>query len=107
MLNTPYTRWTGDNLHGRTPMLTPAWVRLDEVFPRHPDDPLVVVPDGLDTSGSVPAWVSGWFRAATGEWLAVVNFKIRYADGRRDEVMLHDQLVHSRALRPREDHQPL
>lgn len=34
VVNTPYTRWEGDDLHGRSKVLTPVWVRLDVVFVR-------------------------------------------------------------------------
>ncbi|SDJ22105.1 hypothetical protein SAMN05192558_109310 [Actinokineospora alba] len=103
MLNTPYTRLIGDRLHGTTPELTPAWVRLDAICVPRSGVPSVAVADGLLMSGTVPGFVHGWFRASTGEWLGVVNYEVRYADGRRESVWLTDQLVPGYALAPRDD----
>jgi hypothetical protein len=47
VVNTPYTRWTGDDLHGRTKVITPVWVHLDVLTMRAPGMPRGVVPDGL------------------------------------------------------------
>jgi hypothetical protein len=102
-LDSPYTRWTGDKNHGRTPALAPAWVSLDVLFPQHPEDPVTVVPDGLDLTGPARALRSGWFRSATGQWLAVANYSLGYADGRPHRIVVHDQLIPRRAIRPRED----
>lgn len=102
-LSTPYTRWAGDDDHGRHPLLTRAWVRLDALYVRPADEPSRVVPDGLDLSGQVPALVSGWFRCVHGTWLGVTNFEIPYADGRKQGVWLVDQLVPGHALRRRDD----
>ncbi|WP_436499614.1 hypothetical protein [Actinokineospora sp. HUAS TT18] len=108
MLNTPYTRWSGDGLHGRHPQLTPAWIRLDTLFAPHPTDPDTVVPEGLSTSGTVRAFVTGWFRIAdTGAWLAVVNYAIGHADDRKPRVMVIDQLVPGHAVTRRDDNRPL
>ena len=105
-LSSPYTRWEGDQDHGRYPVLTPAWVQLDSLYVPPAGALRHVVPDGLDLVGHVPALVSGWFRDVRGGWLAVVNYHIGYADGRRDRVQLVDQLVPAHALRRRDDNTP-
>jgi hypothetical protein len=87
-------------------MLTPVWVQLDRVFVRDPDATRHVVGDGLDMSGTVPGLLHGWFQTVDGDWLGVVNYAIPYADGRRDNVRLSDQLVSAYALRPREGGDP-
>lgn len=94
---TRYTRWTGDDDHGRTPVITPVRVRLDTLYPRHPDTPRRVVPDGLDVTGNAHGRLTGWFRTVDGDWLGVVHFEIDYADGRR-HISLQDQLVPLHAL---------
>lgn len=103
MLDTPYTRWQGDQLHGRTPKMTPVWVRLDTLFPPLPDSTRATVADGLLLSGTVPGLLHGWFRSSTGAWLGAVNYEIRYADSRSQTVWLADQLVPREALTPRDD----
>ncbi|GAB3437400.1 hypothetical protein [Actinophytocola sediminis] len=107
MIETPHTRWVGDEMHGHSPDLTPVWVRLDVTFPRGPDAPRRTVPDGLDLHGNVRGLLSGWLRRKEGDWLGVVNFAVPYADGRRNGPFLRDQLVPAEALTPRRDHEPL
>lgn len=108
MLHTPYTRYSGDSLHGRVAQISPAWVRLDRLFPPHPTDPEMVVPDGLSVSGTVRAFVSGWFRVAeTGAWLAVVTYSISHADERQARVVVHDQIVPGYVVTRRDDNRPL
>ncbi len=107
MLVTPYTRFTGNRLHGRSPVLTPAWVSLEALFPRHPEAPAVVVPDGLSHGGWVRGFISGWIRWSTGPWLAVANYSLEYADKRSQRLHLADQLVPAHAVRRREDDRPL
>jgi len=97
----PYTRWTGDDLHGKTAVLTPVWVRLDALYVRIRGAPQHVITGGLDMTGEVPGLLSGWFPTVKGDWLGVVNYSIPYADGRRDALFLRHQLVPSYALRPR------
>ncbi len=107
VVETPYTRWVGDELHGLSPDLTPVWVRLDVIFPRDPDAPRRTVPDGLDLHGNVPGQLSGWLRREEGDWLGVVNYAVPYRDGRRTNVYLRDQLVPAAALSPRRRHEPV
>ncbi|WP_433270774.1 hypothetical protein ACQPZF_10765 [Actinosynnema sp. CS-041913] len=102
MLDSPYTRYDGDVLHGRYPVLTGVWVDLAAAFPRPSGVPRRVVADGLDMTGSVPGVLSGWFRSVDGDWYGVVNHPIRYADGRRAHIQLADQLLPSTALRKRD-----
>lgn len=102
MVNTPYTRWIGDTLHGKTRVLTSVWVRLDSICVRAPDTPLQTVVTGLDMSGEVRGRLHGWFRTVKGDWLGVVDYEIPYADGRRATVHLVDQIVPAYALRRRE-----
>lgn len=98
MLVTPYTKWTGDEDHGRTRVITMVRVQLDVLYPRQPDAPRNVVPEGLDATGTVPGRLTGWLRTVDGDWFGVVNFEIPYADGRKQQISLQDQLVPVRAL---------
>lgn len=100
MLRTPYTEWIGDEDHGRYPRTRPCWVHLGALLSRSEGAERHTVVDGLDMSGAVPGAVSGWFRALTGEWLAVVHYAVPYADGRR-AVNLVDQLVPGHTVTPR------
>jgi hypothetical protein len=101
MINSPFTQWRGDDLHGRHPVLTPVWVRLDAVYLRRPDAPRHVAEDGLDLTGQVPGQLHGRFRSVDGDWYGVVNYEIPYADGRHDKLRLYDQLVPFHALQKR------
>jgi hypothetical protein len=102
VVNTPYTRWTSDDLHGRTKIITPVWVRLDLLCVRAEDAPLRVVPDGLDMTGTVPGQLSGWFRTVKGDWLGIVDYAVPYADGRARREEFKDQLVPHYALAKRD-----
>jgi hypothetical protein len=99
MLETPYTRWQGDELHGKTPKLTKVTVDLRRMFDR--PEMRSTVPDGLDLDTVVPGLLSGWLRSVDGLWLGVVNYALTYTDGRRREVVLKDQLVAEYALAAR------
>jgi hypothetical protein len=103
VLNTPYTEWEGDQVHGQHRKIKPVWVRLDAICGRLPGQPHHVVPDGLDMTGEVPGRLHGWFSSALGDWLAIVDFEVPYADGRRTKVELVDQLVPAWALRRRDE----
>ncbi|HVV11314.1 hypothetical protein [Amycolatopsis sp.] len=100
-LNSPYTRWTGDTLHGRSPVLTAVWVRLDAIYIRIPGSPAHTVVTGLDLTGEVPGRLHGWFPTVKGDWLGVVDYEIPYADRRREPLWLADQLLPVYALRPK------
>lgn len=101
-LNSPFTIWEGDTVHGRRPVLTSVGVNLDRLFPRQPGAPRHVIPAGLDLTGEVRGRLHGRFPSVEGDWLGVVNYEIGYADGRRDRVYLADQLVPFYVLRRRE-----
>jgi hypothetical protein len=106
VVDSPYTRWQGDDVHGHHKVVRPVWVLLDRLLMRDPDAPRHVVGDGLDMSGTVPGLLHGWFQTVNGDWLGVVNFAVPYADGRRNKVWLPDQLVPAYALKPRVDDDP-
>ncbi|KOX19798.1 hypothetical protein ADK67_32505 [Saccharothrix sp. NRRL B-16348] len=101
MINSPFTRWEGDELHGRRPVLTSVWVHLDILFPRPADAPRHVIETGLDLTGVVRGRLHGRFPSVEGDWYGVVNYEIDYADGRREKSHLVDQLVPFIALRER------
>lgn len=101
-LNSPFTTWEGDELHGRRAALTGVWVQLDRLFVRNPDAPRHVIETGLDLTGRVQGRLHGRFPSVEGDWLGVVNYEIPYADGRRDKVQLVDQLLPFYALQRRE-----
>lgn len=92
----------GERVCSERPALTPVWVLLDAVCIRVPGQPSHVVVDGLDMTGQAPGLLSGWHKTVKGDWLGVVNFAVRYADGRQHRLILSDQLVPAYALRPRE-----
>lgn len=89
-------------LHGITgPPPSGAWVDLGALYRRAPHAPRHVVPDGLDLEGRVPGALRSWVRSVNGDWLGVVTFEIRYADGRRHNYLLSNQLVPAYALTKR------
>lgn len=102
LLDSPFTAWEGDDLHGRRPVLTAVWVRLDALFVRASDAPRHVIETGLDLTGEVQGRLHGRFPSVEGDWLGVVNYEIPFADGRRSKLQLVDQLVPFSALRKRE-----
>ncbi|CAM3738226.1 hypothetical protein KIPE111705_22425 [Kibdelosporangium persicum] len=102
VINSPYTRFSGDALHGWQPIVTPAWVQLDAIYVRSADVPVHTVADGLDMTGRVHGHVSGWWRTVKGDWLGVVNYAIPFADGRQQKLELRDQLIPGYALSKRE-----
>lgn len=102
MLNSPFTVWEGDSVHGRRPVLTGVSVRLDKLFAPAPGTARHVIPTGLDLTGEVQGRLHGRFPSVDGGWLGVVNYEISYADGRRDKLYLADQLVPFHVLRKRE-----
>lgn len=99
MLNSPFTVWEGDSVHGRRPVLTGVSVRLDQLFARLPGAARHVIPVGLDLTGEVRGRLHGRFPSVEGDWLGVVNYEISYADGRREKLYLADQLVPFHVLR--------
>lgn len=101
MINSPFTVWEGDEIHGRRPVLTEVSVNLSLLFARHPDAPRHVIPTGLDLSGTVQGRLHGRFPSVEGDWFGLVNYEIGYADGRRDKLYLPDQLLPFHALRKR------
>lgn len=98
-LSSPFTTWEGDTVHGRRPVLTSVWVRLDRLFARDPGAPRHVIPTGLDLTGEVKGRLHGHFPSVEGDWLGVVNYEISYADGRPEKLYLVDQLVPFNVLR--------
>ncbi|GHH62527.1 hypothetical protein [Lentzea cavernae] len=102
MLNTPFTVWEGDEVHGRRPVLTGVGVSLDRLFAREPGAARRVIATGLDLTGEVRGRLHGRIPSVEGDWLGVVNYEIGYADGRRDKLSLVDQLLPFHVLRERE-----
>ncbi|HEX7303828.1 hypothetical protein [Lentzea sp.] len=101
-INSPFTTWEGDDVHGRRPVLTRVGVRLDRLFARLPGAPRRVIETGLDLTGEVEGRLHGRFPGVDGDWFGVVNYELRYADGRPQQVYLTDQLVPFHVLRLRE-----
>ncbi len=75
-------------------------IGLDALFVRLPGAPTHVIDTGLDLTGEAPGRLHGWFPTVKGDWLGVVEYEIRYADGRREQVQPVNQLVPAYALRP-------
>lgn len=98
-LNSPFTAWEGDDVHGRRHVLTGVGVSLDRLFARPPDASRHVIATGLDLTGEVRGRLHGRFPSVEGDWLGVVNYEIGYADGRREKLYLVDQLVPFHVLR--------
>ena len=99
MLNSPFTVWEGDDVHGRRAVLTSVSLSLDRLFARRPGTARHVIATGLDLTGTVKGTLHGRFPGAEDDWLGVVNYEIGYADGRQDKVYLVDQLVPFHVLR--------
>ncbi|WP_329792860.1 hypothetical protein V1227_13410 [Lentzea sp. DG1S-22] len=101
MLDSPFTTWEGDDVHGRRPVVTGVGVRLDRLFARPPGAARRVIASGLDLTGEAHGRLHGRFPGVEGDWLGVVDYEIGYADGRRDKLYLVDQLVPFHVLRKR------
>lgn len=101
MLNSPFTTWEGDDVHGRRPVVTAVSLQLDQLFARVPGSTRHVIATGLDLTGTAKGVLHGRFPSVEGDWLGVVNYEIGYADGRRDKLYLVDQLVPFHILRKR------
>ena len=99
MLITPWTRFDGDGLHGRHPVITQVLVDLDRVFAWPSDTPRRVVESGLDMGGTVRGQLHGRLRDAHGRWYGVCDLDLPYADGRRTTVRCVDQVVPFHSLR--------
>jgi len=82
------------------PNVQPVWVLLEQVCVHDPAVARTVV-DGLDLTGRAKGFLLEWRRSSRGDWLGVVNYEVRYADGREATVWWRDQLVPAYALRPR------
>lgn len=82
------------------PQARPVWVLLDKLCVHDPELARTVV-DGLDLTGRAKGFLLGWRRSSRGDWLGVVNYEVRYADGREATVWWREQLVPAYALQPR------
>lgn len=98
-LNSPFTVWEDDGVHGKRPVLTSVGVRLDKLFAPAPGAARRVIATGLDLTGEVRGRLHGRFPSVEGDWLGVVNYEIGYADGRPEKLYLVDQLVPFHVLR--------
>ncbi|KJK40102.1 hypothetical protein UK23_40510 [Lentzea aerocolonigenes] len=102
MLNSPYTIWEGDDVHGRRPVLTGVSVSLNRLFSRGPAARRHIIPTGLDLSSPTNGQLHGRFPGVEGNWLGVVNYSISYADSHLKPLQVFDQLVPFWALRLRQ-----
>jgi hypothetical protein len=79
----------GDDVSGHRPVLTAVWVRLDTLFP-----------EARTLSNRRGPMSAPWaIPQRRRRLLAVVNYEIPYADSRRNELHLVDQLVPFRTAR--------
>ncbi|SDD68700.1 hypothetical protein [Actinokineospora iranica] len=98
MLVTPWTRFAGDGLHGRYPVVTEVLVDLGTLFSWPPNTPRRVAASGLSMSGVVRGQLHGRLQDVDGRWYGVCDFDLPYADGRRATIRCIDQVVPFRAL---------
>ncbi|MBA2323047.1 MAG: hypothetical protein H0V92_03150 [Pseudonocardiales bacterium] len=84
------------------PATQTVWVQLDRLFAHDPARDQAVV-EGLDLTGRARGMLLGWKRGSRGDWLAVVNYQIHYADGRPQPTIWREQLVPADAVSPRAD----
>jgi hypothetical protein len=87
---------------------TAVWVLLDHLV-RHDQAAYRSVADGLDFTGRTRGVLlrDTWIRSSRGLWLAKVNYSVRYADGRTDVALFHEQLIPAYALLKRSDNNPI
>ncbi|RLK54440.1 hypothetical protein [Actinokineospora cianjurensis] len=91
-----------DAIHGLREEPKRVWVDLGRLCPVLPGQPARVNELGVHMTGLVPGQLTRWVPVYRGGWMAVVSFKLQYADGRRDEPWLRDQLVHASAVLQRD-----
>jgi hypothetical protein len=58
---------------------------------------------GFDMSGRVKGRLTGWLQSVEGDWFGIVDYELSYADGRREQLPLRDQLIPRAALSRRSD----
>jgi hypothetical protein len=78
---------------------TAVWVDLRAVLSSEPSSNQAAAPDGLLLDEPCAGGLSRWLRSAGGDWIGVVTYVARTADGKTFKAA--DQLVPARALRPR------
>jgi hypothetical protein len=85
-----------------------VWVLLDHLA-EHDPAAYRFVADGLDFTGRTRGVLlrDTWVRSSRGLWLAKVNYSVRYADGRADVGLFHEQLIPAYALLKRSDNKPI
>jgi hypothetical protein len=81
----------------------PVWVKVGAFFEFSADRPAPaqVPKDALDLTYDAAGVLKEWVRSARGEWIGVVDYELKYADGRSDVYRLVDQRIPAYALRPR------
>jgi hypothetical protein len=84
-----------------------VWVHLDVLWQRPEPRQRRTIVDGLDATGRVPGALQRWVRTSDGLWLGEVHIEIGYIDGRRDRMIVRNQLVPAWALSPRDNGRPL
>ncbi|MBM7771965.1 hypothetical protein JOD54_002169 [Actinokineospora baliensis] len=92
-----------DANHGLTTPPDRVFVCLDWLYVRGPGRPNHINGAGIDLSGHAPATLTHWVPTVSGDWVAIVNFGVKYADGRRSELWLREQMVPDYAIRRRPD----
>jgi hypothetical protein len=87
---------------------TAVWAPLDHLV-QHDPATYRSVADGLDFTGRTRGVLlrDTWIRSSRGLWLAKVNYSVRYADGRSEVGLFHEQLIPAYALLKRSDNKPI
>src|SRR2546428_4582071 len=95
----PTHRWVvDDEVHGSRMQTRAVRINLRGLFGENPASG-VVVPDGLDLDRVVEGLTYGWYDGARGGHLAVVNYKIPFADPYITPLDVRGQVVSSRYRR--------
>ena len=82
----------------------PVWVKLGTLlpFPTEGPPPKEIPTDALELYPDAPGTLKAWVQSRRGTWIGLVDYEVKYADGRKDVFHAKDQWVPVYALRAEE-----
>ena len=80
-------------------MYRPVWVKLPAIFVHRSEaGPATIHANAVDTTSEVPGTLLQWLRTGSGGWLGLLDYELRFADGRQKTIAMQRQLVPAYAL---------